>query len=162
MATNVQVIYGQGGKGLLSSGFIRLARRIRSLGYDVDDSILWSHPFNIAERIRARKEPTCIFGYSMGGNSATWVAEYQVPIPLIVSYDASVGIGPVKAKPPSVIAPNVKRTIAFQGVGPRIAGGAVITGHNVETIETRMPHLAVCSDERLHAIALLALRDVPP
>jgi hypothetical protein len=56
----IYVIYGQGGKGPLSAGFILFKNRLQEMGYDVVDSYSWKYPQAIIDDIEAQPEGTKI------------------------------------------------------------------------------------------------------
>ena len=160
-------IYGWGGNSFMSLGFSRFVDRLRENNFKVDDSVSWAYPDTIAEKIRRNRNPSIpigLLGHSMGANAITWVAEIlaatDVAIDIMIAYDPSMGIGPMGAKPPSVVRNNVRRTICYQGSRPRIAGGASITGYNVETIITHTSHMWLQWDEALHQMTIRALETV--
>lgn len=157
----IYVIYGQGGKGPLSAGFITFKNRLVGLGYPVRDDILWRHPDSIIRAIhdQPKGEKTVLIGFSLGANCCTWVASAAQPIDLVVMYDPSVGVPGLMPSYVNEIKSNVKRAIHFHQ-GWSLLGRAVIKGHNVERHNTSVPHMLVQAHEPFHRITLQTLREV--
>jgi len=156
----VWVIYGQGGKGPLSYGFIKFADRLRAMGYSVHDEYLWKYPYAIAKVLDASGyQKKAVLGYSMGANCITWISNIiKKPIDLAVAYDPSIGIPliPAKIEP---VSDKIQRCIHYRGmVG--YPGMAKLEGPTVETIPTYTPHLGICYSEHLHRITLGVLADL--
>jgi len=155
MSLKVYVIYGQGGKGPLSAGFILFRNRLTGLGYDVVDSFLWKHPDAIIEDIHnlPKKTKVALLGYSMGANCTTWVASAGQKIDLICAYDPSVWsyVNPIEK--------NVKRTICYSQ-NYDLFGRVKLEGYNVENIITAIPHIGISYAENLHKISLEALSEI--
>ncbi len=161
MAVEIIVIYGQGGKGLLSAGFILFKNRLDALGYNVNDSFSWDQPDAIIKHIHQRGDDIkwVLFGYSLGANCTSWVASAGQPIDLICAYDPSAGFGPVSAQLPNPIRKNVRRCLCYVHTFPELFRTAPFTG-NCEIIKTWAPHGLVAANERLHQMTLRALYDV--
>jgi len=158
---HIRVIYGQGGKGLFSAGFIAFAGRLRSLGYDVHDDITWDQPDAVIKDIHERRSSSKIIllGYSLGANCTSWVASAGQPIALIAAYDPSSGAGPFRAAPPNPIGRNVKRCLCYVHTIPEWFGTAPFAG-KAEIIKTWAPHGFVQANERLHQMTLQAIADM--
>jgi hypothetical protein len=156
----VYVIYGQGGKGPLSYGFILFKDELQALGYDVVDSFPWDQPDAIIKDIHEHPGKVVLLGYSMGANCAAWVASAGQPIDLIVGFDPSAGFGPLSAALPNPIGPNVKRCICFVHAFDPIFRSAPFQGDKVELIETASLHGLVDWNEDLQTITLQALKEI--
>lgn len=156
----VWVIYGWGGKGPASGGFIKFADRLRAMGYGVHDQYLWKYPHAIAKMLDASGyQKKVVLGYSMGANCISWLSNIvKKPIDLAVAYDPSIGFPfmPAKIEP---VSDKIKRCIHYKGlVG--YPGMATLEGPTVEAIPTYTPHLAICYSEFLHRITLGAIADL--
>jgi alpha/beta superfamily hydrolase len=162
MAVEVIVIYGQGGKGPFSAGFILFKNRLDALGYQVTDHFSWDRPDAVIKYMHDRRKAGVkfvLFGYSLGANCTSWIASAGQPIDLIVAYDPSSGAGPFRAALPNPIGDNVKRCLCYVHTMPEWFGTAPFEG-NAEIIKTWAPHGFVQANERLHQMTLRALYDV--
>ena len=154
------VIYGQGGKGPLSAGFILFKNRLETLGYQVTDHFGWDKPDAIIKYIHDRRKiKFALFGYSLGANCTSWVASAGQRIELIAAYDPSAGVGPLVAALPNPIGANVKRCLCYVHTFPELFRSAPFTG-NCEVIQTWAPHGFIQANERLHQMTLRALQEV--
>lgn len=146
----IYVIYGQGGKGPLSFGFILFKNRLTSMGYNVKDDILWKYPNEIASDMNAQSSDTIIIalGYSLGANCLTWIPYpgygLKRDIDLICGYDPS-WFSMIKP-----IGSNVKKALCYRCYGLNPFGHAQYEGPQVEYVNTISDHLLVCYDPQLH------------
>ena len=158
------VIYGQGGR-LTSLGMDKLADRIRMLrapvlmwGWREYDKIIRV----VAEQVKRGRVPV-IAGYSLGANSASWIAHElpQVTFALLALIDPSNGLPwlglPARVYP---IGLNVKRTIHFKNVGPSILGHSAIVGNNVEVRKVVGWHPLLDFDESIQKAIVDAVQQV--
>ena len=156
----IRIVYGQGGKSFLSYGMIRFNDRLHSMGFTVNDDILWSDPHAIAEQLNKLDKDTKIIliGYSLGGNALTWVQSpewgLERDIDLLIAYD------PTWLSKLNPITERVKKTICYSAIGLNPAGHGVITGHNVETVKIFADHILVDYAEVLHKRTIEEIKKV--
>jgi hypothetical protein len=97
-----------------------------------------------------------LVGYSVGAGAATWIAAGmpQRRVELVTAYDPSVW----QTFP--AVGPNVARALLYHNRCAPIWGRGVILGPQVETTEVCSLHLAVASNQSLHARTIAAVRRV--
>jgi hypothetical protein len=141
-----------------SAGMYGLASRLRELP-DVQCIIWgWRDAPRVLDYILKRPEAAAVLiGFSLGANSCTQLADAtRHPIALLVAYDASVLQGSSYLRP---IGRNVGKTLCYRSDNWLFGWGhGQIVGHNVTTVVTHVPHLAVCYQTDLHDRTVAAVK----
>lgn len=162
-AADVRVYIFKGHVGELTSlGLRPLSSQIGNIDKRVKVTLHgWAngHVVNtVAADIRRLPASTRIVlvGYSVGAGAATWIAA-GLPhrkIELVVAYDPSW----MQTFP--AVGPNVARALLYRNRCAPIWGRGVILGPQVETTEVCSLHLAVASNQSLHARTIAAVKRV--
>lgn len=165
---HIWVIDGQGGL-ITNLGWRSFARYLIEQGYNVTYALQPRLPQAIADDITAYwhkgvGNKVVILGYSLGGNSVSWVAEAlaDVPIDLVVAYD------PTLNAPRFPLGKNVKRALSYHNCSrlgtSLLFGGAVLTstpgGPPIEITNIWNEHLLLQWNSALHRKTLDAINKV--
>ncbi len=150
----------KGFANIFSVGMDTLAARLRDAGYQVT---LRNHGYwpIAAEEVLAtyRASPArtriAIIGHSLGANAALemarWLAEREVPVSVVVTYDPT--------RPGLPLPPLVRRVLNFYA--PGALGSALLERsgvENVNMVDARLGHTGIDKSELLHDRTLAAIR----
>ena len=118
----------------------------------------WQYPHKVVYAIKQDLATGYLpipIGFSLGANCCTWAARSGMPIPLLVAYD------PTWLSRLDPIGKNVAKTLWYHSTFYiDFFGHGTLTGHNIERIDTVVPHMAVQHQSHLHAITLKGIREV--